>query len=275
MAASGSNDGGAGRPDLDRLMAEAAARVRVERARNLVIAILFLALVVVTYRDTEFSLTDLITKSHNMDRILAGFLHPDWSLVQPGGSGFREGRIPHFALETLSIAVLATLRGTSVAAHAAEVAPVAVGQADPYGEDLQLALYCCYELHYRGFAGVSDDLEWDPGLLGTRRRLEQAFLTALRDDVAGGTDVAAELAGVGEPEAGEAAQCKWHRGPDRRRRARSRHAARQHGELAPDASPRPGPQRRQDVDGRAPGVEIERVRQDRRLILDEVRRQQE
>ena len=33
--------------------------------------------------------------------------------------------------------------------------PSVVG-ADPYGEDLQLALYVCYELHYRGFADVPD-----------------------------------------------------------------------------------------------------------------------
>ena len=35
-------------------------------------------------------------------------------------------------------------------------------------EDFQLALYCCYELHYQGFAGVSDDWEWNPGLLQLR-----------------------------------------------------------------------------------------------------------
>lgn len=46
-------------------------------------------------------------------------------------------------------------------------------------EDLQLALYCCYELHYRGFAGVDDELEWDPGLLSFRGRLEARFLEAL------------------------------------------------------------------------------------------------
>ena len=93
----------------------------------------------------------------------------------------------------LSAAALDTLRGMSTAPQVTEVGSAAVGQADPYGEDLQLALYCCYELHYRGFAGVSDDLEWDPGLLGLRRHLERAFLTALRADVAGGTDVAAEI----------------------------------------------------------------------------------
>ncbi len=47
------------------------------------------------------------------------------------------------------------------------------------GEDSHLALYLCYELHYRSFAGVDDAAEWDPELLALRRRLEQRFLTAL------------------------------------------------------------------------------------------------
>jgi hypothetical protein len=55
--------------------------------------------------------------------------------------------------------------------------------ADPYGEDLQLALYLLYELHYRGFAGVDEDREWDPELLPLRRALEDRFLGALRADV--------------------------------------------------------------------------------------------
>lgn len=54
---------------------------------------------------------------------------------------------------------------------------------DPYGLDLQLALYACYELHYRGFAGVSGSWEWDPTLLELRARLERVFLDALRRDV--------------------------------------------------------------------------------------------
>ena len=43
-----------------------------------------------------------------------------------------------------------------------------VGDPDPYGLDLQLALYMCYELHYRGFAGVDPTWEWNPGLLHLR-----------------------------------------------------------------------------------------------------------
>ncbi|MFG2887957.1 iron-containing redox enzyme family protein [Streptomyces sp. NPDC048248] len=55
--------------------------------------------------------------------------------------------------------------------------------ADPYGEDLHLALYVLYELHYRGFADVAEDREWDPALMPLRRALEERFLGALRADV--------------------------------------------------------------------------------------------
>jgi hypothetical protein len=47
-------------------------------------------------------------------------------------------------------------------------------------EDLQLSLYCCYELHYQGLPGVSDDWEWEPSLLELRGRLEAAFEEQLR-----------------------------------------------------------------------------------------------
>lgn len=58
-----------------------------------------------------------------------------------------------------------------------------LADSDPYGEDLQLALYVIYELHYQGFDGVEDDHEWDPTLLAFRRALEDRFLDALRADV--------------------------------------------------------------------------------------------
>lgn len=59
------------------------------------------------------------------------------------------------------------------------VAPVTeVG--DPLADDdLQLALYCCYELHYRSFAGVDPGWEWEPSLLELRARLEAAFEDAI------------------------------------------------------------------------------------------------
>ncbi|MFE7859601.1 iron-containing redox enzyme family protein [Streptomyces sp. NPDC057403] len=60
--------------------------------------------------------------------------------------------------------------------------PETVAAADPYGDDLQLALYLCYELHYRGLAGVPPEREWDTDLLRTRAALEHRFLTTLRAD---------------------------------------------------------------------------------------------
>ncbi|MEU6577576.1 iron-containing redox enzyme family protein [Streptomyces sp. NPDC046805] len=75
----------------------------------------------------------------------------------------------------LSDAVLSALRGGQTPLPPANT-------FDPYGEDLQLALYLLYELHYRGFEGVDDDCEWDPGLLALRRPLERRFLEALRRD---------------------------------------------------------------------------------------------
>ena len=47
-------------------------------------------------------------------------------------------------------------------------------------EDLHLALYLCYELHYRGLNGVDERWEWEPSLLAFRRRLEDVFEGALR-----------------------------------------------------------------------------------------------
>jgi hypothetical protein len=60
--------------------------------------------------------------------------------------------------------------------------------ADPLADDdLHLALYCCYELHYRGLEGVDERWEWDPVLLALRARLEELFETGLADALAGWT----------------------------------------------------------------------------------------
>ncbi|GJF31142.1 hypothetical protein KNE206_38420 [Kitasatospora sp. NE20-6] len=58
--------------------------------------------------------------------------------------------------------------------------PVPDPGADPWDEDLHLALYVCYELHYRGFTGVDPGWEWAPPLLSLRGALERRFLDALR-----------------------------------------------------------------------------------------------
>lgn len=52
-----------------------------------------------------------------------------------------------------------------------------------WGEDASLALYLCYELHYRGLPCVDERWEWEPSLLALRRSLEDAFVGALFDEV--------------------------------------------------------------------------------------------
>ena len=47
-------------------------------------------------------------------------------------------------------------------------------------EDLQLVLFTCYELHYRGFDGVDDRWEWQPSLLALRGAAEERFEGVLR-----------------------------------------------------------------------------------------------
>jgi hypothetical protein len=47
-------------------------------------------------------------------------------------------------------------------------------------EDLQLSLFICYELHYRGWDGVDEDWEWHPDLLRVRAAAERRFEAALR-----------------------------------------------------------------------------------------------
>jgi Iron-containing redox enzyme len=56
------------------------------------------------------------------------------------------------------------------------------GPAVPVWEDddLQLALWCCYEMHYRGFDDADDGWEWHPAILGFRGSLERRWLAALR-----------------------------------------------------------------------------------------------
>jgi hypothetical protein len=82
----------------------------------------------------------------------------------------------------LSLAVVNLLTERAPRNHLSRV-EASVGDSDPYGVDLHLALYVCYELHYRGFAGVDPGWEWNAGLLHLRGQLESAFLTAVRNDV--------------------------------------------------------------------------------------------
>jgi hypothetical protein len=63
-------------------------------------------------------------------------------------------------------------------------------------DDLQLALYQCYELHYRGLPGVDPGWEWEPSLLGFRAELEARFLRALGADLGPAPEIAPEGLGA-------------------------------------------------------------------------------
>jgi Iron-containing redox enzyme len=61
-------------------------------------------------------------------------------------------------------------------------APGPVDSADPLvDEDLQLALYVAYEIHYSGIRGVDEGWEWAPSLIGFRAELERAFEAAVAE----------------------------------------------------------------------------------------------
>jgi Iron-containing redox enzyme len=62
-------------------------------------------------------------------------------------------------------------------------------------EDLQLALYVAYEIHYTGIRGVDESWEWAPSLLAFRAELERPFEAAVAELVEPATE--AELASVG------------------------------------------------------------------------------
>lgn len=78
----------------------------------------------------------------------------------------------------ISAAIIEALEAGTPVSHPDHLAIEEV--ADPIGDDdLQLALYVCYELHYRGFAGVDPDREWDLSILRLRLTLEARFIEAL------------------------------------------------------------------------------------------------
>ena len=60
-------------------------------------------------------------------------------------------------------------------------APMDVRGSDVLADDdLQMALYLCYELHYAGVQGIDERMEWSPDVLMFRSVLEAEFEAALR-----------------------------------------------------------------------------------------------
>ena len=80
----------------------------------------------------------------------------------------------------LSEGVITALRDEALERIPVRVVAPADALAD---DDLQLALWVCYELHYRGFDEVADQWEWEPALIALRRQLEHVVLSALRVEV--------------------------------------------------------------------------------------------
>lgn len=77
----------------------------------------------------------------------------------------------------LSERLFAQLRSTDPAPT-----PFEVSTTDPFADDdLQIALWALYELHYRGFDDVDPRHEWSPALLATRAEIEAVFEQALRE----------------------------------------------------------------------------------------------
>jgi hypothetical protein len=80
--------------------------------------------------------------------------------------------------------------------HTRLACPGLIESADPLAdEDLQLALYVAYELHYTSIRGVDERWEWSPSLLSFRGALERPFEEALAELVSPAE--AAELESVG------------------------------------------------------------------------------
>jgi hypothetical protein len=89
-------------------------------------------------------------------------------------------------ISTALFSALAVTAGTDEAAAGVEelrrlVTAQLQAATDIIGDDdVQLALFCLYELHYSGLEGVGDEWEWEPGLIQVRHLLERPFEAALR-----------------------------------------------------------------------------------------------
>lgn len=70
--------------------------------------------------------------------------------------------------------------GTGRAAAGCPISSIGSSAFDALGEDAQLALYLCYELHFGDLPGVAPTMEWNTALLGLRTQMEQSMEQQLR-----------------------------------------------------------------------------------------------
>jgi Iron-containing redox enzyme len=112
----------------------------------------------------------------------------------------------------ISGAVLDALSGRAALDVPDVVARVDASQGDVIlDDDLQLALWVMYELHYGGLDGVADTWEWSPDLLRVRAAVEARFEACLRERTA--ADVATALAAPGDVATRIFAQAEASDGP--------------------------------------------------------------
>ncbi len=101
----------------------------------------------------------------------------------------------------VSDAVVRALRSSGADADLAADARHAASSSDDVllDDDVQLALWTLYELHYRGFEDADDRCEWDPCAIAARLAIEGPFEQALRTRAAphlrepAGDDLVADL----------------------------------------------------------------------------------
>ncbi|HWL96849.1 MAG TPA: iron-containing redox enzyme family protein [Nocardioidaceae bacterium] len=110
-----------------------------------------------------------------------------------------------------------------------DAATVGLAEVDPLtDDDVQLALWMLYELHYQGFDEVDPALEWEPRLLGARREIERRFEAVLRErtdatvdavvaDSEGSADIAGALFGLCADDDAPDVLTHLHRSGDRSR----------------------------------------------------------
>lgn len=63
------------------------------------------------------------------------------------------------------------------------VPPPIIDGGSGFTDDLQFALYLCYELHYSDVPGLASVDEWDPQVIAFRRGLESEFIESLAAEV--------------------------------------------------------------------------------------------
>lgn len=85
-----------------------------------------------------------------------------------------------FSAELLSVLAQPVESTPASGLHQLAVTAVTEAQNILADDDIQLALFCLYELHYGGFDEADEHWEWNPDLLTARHTIEEAFEAALR-----------------------------------------------------------------------------------------------